>query len=212
MLSQRLLEMQEGERRSLARELHDQLGQTLTAIRLTLQSARRGRKDRVAEAIALLDQAIEQVRTLALELRPPSLDLLGLPAALRAYVEREARRAGLEVHLEIGSFERRLPPEVETACFRVVQEALTNVVRHARARRVDVELAVEGRRVQIVVRDDGKGFDVQAARARAAEGASLGLLGIEERVSLAGGRVDIESAPGRGATIRARFPQAPAGR
>jgi signal transduction histidine kinase len=208
ILSQQLLEVQEGERRSLALELHDQLGQILTAIRLALRSRRKGR---IAEALGLVDQAAEQVRNLALTLRPASLDHLGLPAALRAYLKRQSQLAGLDIHLEVGPLEERLPPAVETACFRLVQEALTNVARHSGARRVDVELNAAEDAVEIVVRDDGKGFDVGAARERAEAGASLGILSMEERVALAGGRLEIESEPGRGTTIRARFPASRAG-
>jgi signal transduction histidine kinase len=203
-LSQQLLRLQETERRSLALELHDELGQILAAIRLTLRGRRR--KGRLEEAVALVDKAIEQVRNVALALRPASLDDLGLGAALRAYLDLQAKRTGLDVRLEVAPLEERLPPAVETAAFRLVQEALTNVARHSGARRVDVELGVRDGSAEISVRDDGKGFDVRAARSRAAAGASLGLISMEERAALAGGRLEIDSGPGRGTTLRARFP------
>jgi signal transduction histidine kinase len=112
--------------------------------------------------------------------------------------------------LDADAIAPRLPPDLETTCFRVVQEALTNVLRHARARRVEVELRQGPGELRLAVRDDGVGFDVRAARRRAARGASLGLLGIYERVQLVGGQIDIASGPGRGTEIRARFPTAPA--
>ena len=204
VLSQKLLEAQETERRSLALELHDQLGQLLTAIRLALRARRR--EGQLAETIGLVDQAIDEVRSLALALHPPSLEKLGLPEALRAYLDREAERTGLAIHLAVSPMEGRPPAAVETACFRLVQEALTNVVRHSGARRVDVELHAREAALELSIRDDGKGFDVAAARSRAQAGASLGVLGMEERVALAGGQLEIESSPGRGTIIRARFP------
>jgi signal transduction histidine kinase len=200
-LSRKLIEAQEAERRAVARELHDDFGQMLTAIKLDLM--RRDRGD--AETIALVDGAIGRVRELAHDLRPPMLDELGLPASLRWYVEREARRAGLDLRLLIDMPETRPAPTVETTCFRVAQEAFTNLIRHAQARRVDVELGVAAGALQLVVRDDGRGFDLAAAGRRAAQGESLGLLSMQERVALAGGELKIDSAPGHGTTVRARF-------
>jgi PAS domain S-box-containing protein len=201
-LSGKLLQAQEAERRAVARELHDDFGQVLTAIRLNLM-----RKERdEAETISLVDGAIARMRDLAHDLRPPMLDELGLAASLRWYVEREARRAGLEFHFAIAPPELRPPPGVETTCFRVAQEAFTNVIRHAQARRVDVELRVEGGELELVVRDDGRGFDVGGARRRATRGKSQGLLSMQERVALAGGKLEIDSALGQGTAVRARLP------
>jgi PAS domain S-box-containing protein len=201
-LSSKLLQAQEAERRAVARELHDDFGQVLTAIRLNLM-----RKERdEAETISLVDGAIARMRDLAHDLRPPMLDELGLAASLRWYVEREARRAGLEFHFAIAPPELRPPPGVETTCFRVAQEAFTNVIRHAQARRVDVELRVAGDALELVVHDDGRGFDVDGARRRAARGKSQGLLSMQERVALAGGKLEIDSAPGQGTAVRARLP------
>src|SRR5207302_5789643 len=129
-LSRKLIEAQEAERRAVARELHDDFGQVLTALKLNLQA--QGRGD--AESIALVDGAIARMRDLAQDLRPPLLDELGLEASLRWYVKREAERAGIQFHLKIGSLPKRPPPTVETTCFRVAQEALTNVIRHSHAR------------------------------------------------------------------------------
>jgi two-component system, NarL family, sensor histidine kinase UhpB len=203
-LSRKLIEAQEAERRAVARELHDDFGQVLTALKLNLQ--RRERDD--SESIALVDGAIARMRDLAQDLRPPLLDEQGLDASLRWYVEREAGRAGLAFRLTLTHLDQRPPAAVETTCFRVAQEALTNVIRHAQARVVEVELGRAAGMLQLVVRDDGRGFDVPAARLRAAHGGSQGLLSMQERVALAGGDLEIDSAPGRGTTVRAHLPLA----
>ena len=200
-LSRRLIEAQEAERRAVARELHDDFGQVLTALRLNLEH-----QGHDAENIALVDGAIARMRELATDLRPPLLDELGLTASLRWYVEREARRAGLVERLRFALLSTRPPAAVETTCFRVAQEALTNVIRHAQAHSVEVELGPADGRLQLVVRDDGRGFDVAAARRRAMHGGSQGLLSMQERVALVGGELEIESAPRAGTTIRARLP------
>ena len=119
---------------------------------------------------------------------------------------RQARQTGLSIQLDVDPLDERLPSEFEIVCVRVAQEALTNSVRHAQAEQVHVELRRQEGEVQLVVRDDGVGFDVQAALERAAHGESLGLLGMRERVSLAGGQIDIVSTPGRGSEVRVRFP------
>ncbi len=202
-LSRRLIEAQEAERRAVARELHDDFGQVLTALKLNLHRLEGDRSD----SIELVDGAIARIRDLAQALRPPLLDELGLDEALLWHVEHEAKRAGLAFHLAIAPLGRRLPPAVEMTCFRVAQEALTNVIRHAQAHLVEVELEANST-LQLVVRDDGRGFDVPAARKRAMEGGSQGLLSMQERVTLAGGDIEIESAPGRGTCVRARLPLA----
>ena len=203
-LSRRLIEAQEAERRAVARELHDDLGQVLTALKINLQRPQRDDTD----SIALVDGAIVRMRELAQDLRPPLLDEFGLEASLRWYVEREAKRAGLVCLLGLGPLARRPPPVVETTCFRVTQEALTNVIRHAQARVVAVEISEAQGTLQLIVRDDGQGFDVAAARKRATQGGSQGLLSMQERAALAGGTLEIDSAPGRGTTVRARLPLA----
>jgi signal transduction histidine kinase/PAS domain-containing protein len=206
-LSRKLIQAQEVERRAVARELHDDLGQVLTAIKLNLM---RQQFDQ-AETVALVNGAIARVRDLAHDLRPPLLDELGLESSLQWYVEREASRAGLQFRLAVAPIEKRPPPAVETTCFRVAQEALTNVIRHAQARTVEIDLRPEGDSLQLTVRDDGTGFDVPAARRRAVRGVSQGLLSMQERVALAGGELEIDSTPGHGATVRARMPLAAGG-
>ncbi len=200
-LSRKLIEGQEAERRAIANELHDDVAQMLFAVKLNLQRS----KHDEPENIVLVDGAIARMRNLAQDLHPPLLDEFGLEASLRWYVEREAKRAGLASNLALAPLEKRLPVTVEITAFRVTQEALTNVIRHAQARVVDIELSVNGA-LQLVVRDDGRGFDVAAARHRAALGGSLGLISMQERVALAGGDMKIDSAPGRGTSIRVRVP------
>ncbi len=213
-LSRRLLTIQETERRSLARELHDEIGQALTATKINLQAFERISDPaslalRLQDANSMVDGALEQVRSLSLELRPPLLDDLGLPAALRWLLDQHARRSGLGVQYASDAFEGRLATEIETACFRIAQQGLTNVVKHAGARTVTVRLRRVGDALHLHVRDDGAGFDVPAARARAMHGESLGLVGMEERAALAGGGIEWTSAPGLGTDVHAWFALAP---
>src|SRR5262249_44571784 len=162
------------ERRHLARELHDELGQTLTAVKLNLLNGRRlaaepTLAERLDDSVALVEQMLQQVRALSLALRPALLDDLGLAPALELPLERP----GIAIDFAAEPLEGCLPWEMETACFRVAQEALTNVVRHARARRVRVELRRQDGELRLTVSDDGTGFDVEAARERAAAGTSM---------------------------------------
>jgi len=208
-LSRRLLTAQEEERRRLAVELHDELGQVLTAVKINLASLERQSEApttpaHLRDAIASVDRAMERVRDLALDLRPSVLDDLGLPAAVRWYADRFARSTRVEAHLSIDAVPH-LPPELETACFRVAQEALTNVARHAQARNVWVDLHLVAEALDLRVRDDGIGFDPGAARERAIGGASMGLLGMQERVSLVGGEYELSTRPGGGTEVRAGF-------
>lgn len=211
MLSRQLIATQEAERRHIARELHDEIGQVLTVVGFHLHSlidlCGEEHKARLEEDISLVDRTIQQVRDLSLDLRPPTLDVLGLEPTLRAYLEDQARRTGLVVHIS-GHLESRLPPEVEVTCYRLVQATLTNVVRHAQARQVWVELHQYEHELQVIIRDDGIGFDVPLVWQRAMRRGSFGLMGVQERVELIGGRLTVESAKGHGTTIGARFPLA----
>ncbi len=209
-LSHRLIEVQEAERRTIAGELHDEIGQALTLVKMNLQAVERLSGDTEAgvhlgESVAIVERALEQVRNLSLDLRPSLLDDLGLVAALRWYVARQARVAGLMVHFKAEDPGGHLAPTLETTCFRVAQEALTNVVRHARAREVWVQLTCENE-LCLTIRDDGSGFDVVAAQARASRGESFGLLGMRERVDIVNGRLTISSSPGKGTLVCACFP------
>jgi PAS domain S-box-containing protein len=209
-LSRRILNAQETERRRVALELHDELGQSLTAIKINLQlSARfkeRSPADLNDENLRIVEDALQQVRRLALALRPSVLDDLGLVPALRGIAEDTAGRSGFAIHFHPVLPKGRLAPEVETACFRIVQEALTNVARYAEARRVDIDLFLDGDELLLSVKDDGVGFDVAAMQARASAGSSMGVLGMRERAMLIGGRLEIASARDHGCTVSLRCP------
>lgn len=208
VLSRQLIEAQETERRRLAYELHDEFGQVTTALKLSLQTLGRSGQalSPLDDSIAMVDRLLQQVRELSLDLRPSLLDDFGLGAAVRWLVRRQAERAELVATVGGDVEGERFPPEVEIAAFRTVQEAVTNVARHAGAPHLTVELHRRAGALEVVVRDDGAGFDVAAVRERARQGLSLGLLGLEERVRLAGGSIEIESARGQGTEIRALFP------
>jgi signal transduction histidine kinase len=211
VLSHRLVEVQESERRQIARELHDEIGQSLTAAEMNLQAALRSPTDpsverRLEESLESVERVLEQVHDLSLSLRPSMLDDLGLEPALRWYTQRQAKLASLKAEFYAEPLEERLDPIIETECFRVAQEALTNVVRHARSSAVAVRLSSYDGELHLRVRDNGIGFAVPAVRERAVQGASLGLLSMEERASLAGGGLQFNSAPGKGTEVHAWFP------
>jgi PAS domain S-box-containing protein len=211
VLSRRLVEAQETERRNIARELHDEIGQALTVIQLNLQVMlqapdTKALAPRLNESLKVVERVLEQVQDISLDLRPSILDDLGLEPALHWYTERQAALVELKVGFHADPLEQRLDPMIETECFRVAQEALTNVVRHAQAKAVTVELRQEDGQLHLCVRDDGIGFDVAAIRKKAVRGASLGLLSMEERAVLAGGRLEFHSVPGRGTEVHAWFP------
>jgi len=210
-LSRKLLNAQEAERRRIARELHDEVGQTLTAVKIQLQGLllsgdAAAPRPGMEGCIATVEQLLGQVRTLSVDLRPSLLDDLGLVAALRSHVARQARLANLTAKVSADGLGALTDPELETACFRLAQETLTNVIRHAGAKTVRIDLRRIDNDLHVIIRDDGSGFDVTAAHARAARGDSLGLVGMRERVTLLGGRFRIRSAPGRGTTVHASFP------
>ncbi len=213
VLSTRLLAAQESERRTIARELHDEIGQALTAVSVNLQRLTTApdaddRMEVIDEAITITQQTLRQVRDLSLDLRPSLLDDLGLGPALRWYLERQGQRLGCTVSLDDNLGDVRYPAPIETTCFRVAQEAITNVARHSNAQTIRVTVRRETAELHLTVEDDGAGFDVDAARDRATRGQSLGLLGMEERAVLAGGHIEIVSRPGAGTRVLARFPVA----
>ncbi|MCK6624882.1 MAG: GAF domain-containing sensor histidine kinase [Anaerolineae bacterium] len=214
LLSQQLVDAQEAERRHIARELHDEIGQTLTAVKINLQAMQRrsGVSDLTAslqESMDIVEQAIQQVRNLSLDLRPSLLDDLGLVATLRWYLDRQASWAGLSAQLTVTPSNLQLPANLETVCFRLVQEALTNALRHAQAQTIQVDLQQHDKELQLVIGDDGLGFEVEPTLKRVAYGKGLGLVGMQERVSLLGGRFELESAPGQGTQIRVFLPVPP---
>jgi len=209
VLSRALLEGQEAERSQLARELHDEVGQALTAATLNLDALRAGEsanEEKVDEALDVVKRALNQVRDLSLDLHPSILDDLGLAAALRWYLGRAAERSGIQGNVEASGLDRRLPKPVETACFRICQEAVTNVLKHAGASRIDVSIGVEDGAARLTIADDGRGFDVEEAHERTRRQPSLGLIGMEERATLLGGSLDVVSRPGAGTEIRVSLP------
>jgi len=210
-LSAKLAEAQEADRRAIARELHDEIGQLLYALSANLEAIQISadattQSRRLADSATLVDEAIRLVRDLALELRPSMLDDFGLLPALVWLVERQAQRAGYQAEFAAEPPDLRLPASLDTAVYRVVQIALTNVARHARARHVTISVRQQGSELELLIHDDGVGFDVAVALERAQQGATLGLPSMQERVRLAGGTLEINSGPVQGTTIRVRFP------
>ena len=208
--SRRLMDAQESERMHIARELHDEIGQVLTAVRMNLQNLEQDRPspNAVAEGIRVIDEALRRVRDLSLELRPSLLDDLGLAAASRWYVDRFARRADVKAKLQIdfeGS-EIRLPHEVETACFRILQEALTNIGRHAHAKRIYVLLTIVDSQLFLSVKDDGIGIEGSSSATAETSRPTLGLRGMEERALAVSGHFEIISALLLGTEVRVTFP------
>ena len=175
----------------------------LHALNVVFDAANRSRLE---ESISIVDLAIQQVHDLSLDLRPSMLDDLGLVSTIRWFAGRQTQRAGLELEFVADSSGERLPADLEIACYRVVQEALTNVVRHAQAQQVRVEFRQQEEDVQLVIRDDGVGFNLEAVQRGAARGASFGVLGMKERVDLLGGQIEFISNPGQGTGIQVRFP------
>jgi PAS domain S-box-containing protein len=212
MYSRRLIEAQEAERQSLARELHDEIGQVLTAVRINLhavQSTHRedGSLPELEESIVIVDEALGRIHELCLELRPSLLDNLGLAAALRWYVDRYRERTGIVAEV-LNGFEGRgrLPQELETQCFRIAQEALTNVARHARATRVSIQVQCAAEKLVLTIIDNGIGFDTENLLKAESSASTLGLRGMKERALAMNGRIVIESTPGNGTQIEAIFP------
>jgi signal transduction histidine kinase len=202
----RVVAGQELERRRLARELHDETGQALTSILLGLRSVEEAKDEAALTAAAanlraLVVATLQDVRTLAVELRPKALDDFGLVAALERLVETFSAQTGIDVQLQSQLGDHRVNGEAETALYRLIQEALTNIVKHAQARTVSIVLVRRGDLVSAVIEDDGQGFAPGSARAD-----GLGLVGMRERAALVGGRLLIESTEGQGTTIAVEVP------
>jgi two-component system, NarL family, sensor histidine kinase DevS len=201
----RVVSAQEAERRRLARELHDETGQALTSILLGLRGVEEADGEAelraaVTEVRDLVRSTLQDVRQLAVELRPKALDDFGLVAALERLTQSFGEQTGIAVEFQPALGER-LPAEIETALYRIVQESLTNIVKHARATSVSIVLTRQGDKVMAIVEDDGVGFEPGRPRA-----GGLGLVGMRERVSLLGGRLAVESRPGAGTTFVAEVP------
>jgi signal transduction histidine kinase len=206
----RLEAAKEEERRFLAHELHDELGQSLTALKLRLQLGGQAMavapNDNAPQALALIDQLITRVRRISVDLRPPLLDEVGLGPALRLYLEGQAALSRVSIALDVQPAEgTRLAPDLEIACFRVVQESITNALRHAAARSIQVRLVRATDRISLAIRDDGRGFDT-AALAGADLAGHLGIIGMRERVRARAGLFRLTSRPGAGTSIEIDLP------
>jgi two-component system sensor histidine kinase UhpB len=211
-LSGRVITAQEEERRRIARELHDETSQALATLIINLDLAEQSLPHELAqtrEALRatrrLAAQTLEEVRKLVYNLRPTALDDLGLVPALRWYARDHLDKMGVQVRLEAKGCTERLSPQVETAIFRIAQEALNNIAKHAQARNARVSLGMKDSRLTLMIEDDGRGFDVDEVL-RSTEERHLGLFGIEERVALLGGTFNIESQPGHGTRLRVQVP------
>lgn len=202
-LRQQRLRAEEGERRRIARELHDEVGQVLTGIKLALDTSRRtDQQPNVAEAVKLVDELLQSVRNLSLDLRPAVLDDLGIVPALLSHIERYTTQTGIRVDFKHTGLDRRFSADLETAAYRMVQEGLTNVARHAGVMDATVRAFASEDTLSVHIEDRGKGFDP----AHIALGTSSGLAGMRERAQLLGGTLALDSAPGTGTKILAEIP------
>lgn len=200
-LANRLVQIQEEERRNLARELHDEIGQEMTLLKLLLfRMQRSGDGAALAEAQEIVSRLLGQVRDLSHSLRPGTLDDLGLVPTLEWYLPDFARKSGIEISFDYTGQEEGLTPEVKTTAYRIIQEALTNVVRHAAASQVTVSLAINERSLALKVCDNGVGFDPALVSHK-----SSGLRGIRERACYFGGSLSLESSPGCGTSLLAEL-------
>ena len=212
-LTRRLVQVEEAERRRIAGELHDRVGQNLSALNINLDivlgalgdAADQGLRMRLRDSLGLVDGTLQTIENVMADLRPPLLEEYGLGAALAWYAEQFAKRTAIAVEIDDRARERnrRLRREAAVALFRIAQEALTNVARHANASRVWLRLEADAAEMRLTVRDDGSGFDCAAAEARASR---LGMTTMKERMDAAGGSLALESAPGKGTTLTARVP------
>jgi PAS domain S-box-containing protein len=210
-LSERVLGVQEEERRRISRELHDEIGQSLVALGIGLHRlgphVDASHRNLVLECLNVADAVREKVREISVNLHPPHLDQLGLQDALRWLVSRQAEMTGVRIKCRFSGVEKlRIAPAVEAACYRICQEALTNATRHSHAARIVVELAVRRGELFVKIMDDGVGFDQAAQRQALLTSGSMGLVSMEERARLAGGRLELRTAPAAGTSVCALFP------
>jgi signal transduction histidine kinase len=202
---------QEDERKRLARELHDETSQTLSALAMRLETAVAAfphdlARQRLVEAKDLTVRILDELHRLIYDLRPSVLDDLGLLSAIRWYAERHLEPLGVTVRWEFSGQERRLQPQIETALFRVVQEAITNIAKYAHAATVLIQCVLKDDGIAIEIEDDGDGFDPARLAAAGDARRGLGLMGMRERVELLGGAIEIDAAPGKGVRIAVSVP------
>ena len=208
-----VISAQEEERKRIARELHDEYGQTLTGLIMTIESLENmppsqqsQRKEKLKNAKSLVIHALEDLRRLTLDLRPSALDDLGLVAAIRAYIQTHLEAIGIQVKFESKGLSKRVAPSVETALFRIIQEAIHNIAKHAEAHNARIRLEGKSDKIVAIIEDDGNGFDVDAVSKSRIGAQSLGLLGIQERATLLGGTFIIKSQIGQGTRLIVEIP------
>ena len=206
-----IINAQEQERKRIARELHDETSQMLTSLLISLAILEKSvttqeASDRIADTRKLAHQTLRAIRNLSIDLRPSALDDLGLLPALRWYLKEYQQKCSIEVEFNESGFHERLPAEMETVLYRIVQEALTNTARHSNARKVVIMMKEEDEAVYATITDDGQGFDVEAIRKSPDQERGLGLVGMNERAVLLDGTLDIRSSPGHGTTVKVRIP------
>ncbi|MFZ0981574.1 MAG: sensor histidine kinase [Candidatus Acidiferrales bacterium] len=211
-----MMRTRDQERREAARALHESAGQSLAALKMTLGRLRRAMTDDGDKAeqlwksaVELTEAAVREVRTVSYLMHPPLLDEAGLAAALRWYVTGFTDRSGIDVNLEVDDHVGRQSEEIETTLFRIVQEALTNVHRYSGSRKAWIRIMRSGGRIRAEVRDEGRGLQVDSKALTKAAPLGVGISGMRERVQQLGGTFELESAPGRGTTLRATLPLAP---
>jgi two-component system sensor histidine kinase UhpB len=213
-LSRRLLSVQEEQRRALARELHDHVGQQLAALKLNLERLRHSHPQlaeemRLTDSLEITDDVMRQIGDTSLDLRPSILDDFGLSPAVCWYARQQEKRSGLHIVVRASEVERRLPDHIETAAFRIVQEAVSNAIRHGGgAAHISVELAIDQNWLSLNISDDGCGFNPEALTHSDGETGGMGLLSMRERAELLGGQFRLQAAPGAGASVEARLPLA----
>ena len=212
-LLQLIISTQEEERRRIARGLHDETSQALTSLAVNLEAVADALpldsdevKARLKRIQSIAIKTLDEIHKVIWELRPTLLDDLGLVAAVEWHAENYLETAGVKVHLETAGQERRLPIKMETALFRIIQEAITNIIRHSKAESASISIEFEENSVAVHIEDDGIGFDLDEAMSKTREGRGLGLLGMRERVELWGGILTIRSSPGQGTQIDIRIP------
>lgn len=206
-----IIQAQEQERQRIARELHDETSQVLTSLLISLTLLEksvetREARDRIADTRALAHSTLRAIRNLSIDLRPSALDDLGLLPALRWYVKEYEKKCSIHVEFHATGFKERLPAEMETALYRIVQECLTNTAKHANANRVTITVKEETDRVYAKITDDGEGFDYEALLKTPGQERGLGLAGMNERAVLLDGMLNIHSAPGQGTLIEVSIP------